>query len=105
MGIGYYCNSFYSDYLQNPALEILEGYGPWTKENPDPSKLYQVKIPEGGFAFTAHGSGIGAIVAALSNGTIDNTSEANINKRGVYSDDIRLSYDADKKVINITIGN
>lgn len=105
MGTGYYCNSFYSDYLQNPALEILEGYGPWTKENPGPSKLYQVKIPEGGFAFTAHGSGIGEIVAALSNGTIDNTSEANINKRGVYSDDIRLSYDATNKVINITRGN
>jgi predicted MPP superfamily phosphohydrolase len=28
MGIGDYCNSFYSDYLQKSALEILEGYGP-----------------------------------------------------------------------------
>jgi hypothetical protein len=76
-----------------------------TKGNPGPSKLYQVKIPEGGFAFTAHGSGIGTIVAALSNGTISNTSEDNINKRWVYSDDIRLSYYATNKVINITRGN
>lgn len=97
-GTGYYANSCYSDYKTNPAFVFLSGYGQGGYTN----NLYEVVIPEGGFALSAHGAGIATIVNALSGGTISDISDANINRRGVYSDDIRVSYDASTKTVTVT---
>lgn len=104
-GSGYYCNSFYSDYTKNPAIRILEGFGPWSKDDPSASKLFDIVIPEGGFAITAHGAAIGKIVASLSNGEISNTSETSLNNRTAYSDGLRLVWDATSSTVKITRGN
>lgn len=104
-GNGYYCNGYYTDYTKNPAIRILEGFGPWTKEDPSASKLFDIVVPEGGFAITAHGAAIGKIVACLSNGEVSNTSEKTLNARGVYSDGLRLVWDATSSTVKITRGN
>lgn len=94
MGTGYYRHSAYSDYLTNPCFELHEGYGPWTPEDGTASRKYSVKIPEGWFAITSHGSANGALVAAFTNGVVKDSSDANVNNFNIYSDNLRVSYDA-----------
>ena len=99
-GTGYYCHPDYNDYLTNPVFEILDGYGPWSKEEPTAAKKYNVKLPEGFFAITSHGSANGLLVAAMSNGEIKDSSDANVNRRGVFLDTLRLTFDAaNQKVV------
>lgn len=94
MGTGYYCNSYYNDYLSNPCFELLEGYGPWTSDAPEASRKYNIVIPEGWMAITSHGSANGSLVSAFSNGEIKDSSDANLNRRGLYLDTLRVTFDA-----------
>ena len=64
------------------------------------AKKYNVKLPEGFFAITSHGSANGLLVAAMSNGEIKDSSDANVNRRGVFLDTLRLTFDAvNQKVV------
>ena len=90
-GQGYYCHPDYSDYTTNPVFV-------------DPTGTYEIVIPEGGFAITAHGdSTIDYIVRVLSNGKVGyaggSAAVAAVNKRAVFDENIRLSYDSEKGVV------
>lgn len=101
MGTGYYCHPDYAvDYAANPVFNILEGYGPWTQEDPTASGLYEVQIPEGFFAITGHGVGILDMVVLMGAGEVSDLSDANLNRRGVFDDGLRLSYDKDENLIS-----
>ena len=99
MGTGYYCNTYYEDYLTNPCFNILDGYGPWTPEDSSASKKFEVFLPEGWMLITSHGAGNSKLVSAFSNGEIKDSSDANVNRRGVYLDSLRVTFDADNKLI------
>ena len=99
MGTGYYCNSYYEDYLTNPCFNILDGYGPWTPEDSSASKKFEVFLPEGWMLITSHGAGNSKLVSAFSNGEIKDSSDANVNRRGLYLDSLRVTFDADNKLI------
>lgn len=99
----YYCHSSYSDYTTNPSFKLLEGYGPYVSGG-YVHQLYEVVVPEGGFAITLHGTAIDELYDALgvlSSIPTDDPDTANtkedlkyINSRTFLSDDVRISYDA-----------
>lgn len=100
-GSGYYCNSYYSDYLSNPAFNILDGYGPWVSGG-FAHNLYEVVVPEGGFAITSHGNGTDALFELF--GVVfpdfsgekepDKAYHGYVNSKTFLPDNIRLSFDA-----------
>lgn len=98
-GYSYYCHSSYSSsYTTNPAFNILDGYGPWVSGG-YVHNLYEVKIPEGGFAITAHGEGITRLYEMLG---ITSSADGDVNKRELLSDDLRLSYDANYNIVIVS---
>lgn len=101
-GTGYYCNSYYTDYTENPAIILLDGYANDWASGGFGYKLFEIVIPEGGFAITSHGSANNELYDMFSQGTLENYDIANINTRSVYDSNIRVHYDADTKTISVT---
>lgn len=101
MSTGYYCNNYYSDYTQNPAIVLYEGYKNDWASGGIGYKLFEIVVPEGGFAITSHGSTNSELIYMLSQGKVNNHDISNINKRNVYGDEIRLSYDPDTKTVSL----
>ena len=94
-GQGYYAHPSYTDYTQNPAIVILDGYA-------DNGQLFEIVIPEGGFALTAHGKGIEDLVSLFTFGEmayVGNDSIPVMNSRSAYASELRLSYDANSKQV------
>ncbi len=100
-GTGYYCNSYYSDYTKNPAIKIHENYKDDYSSGGFGYKLYEIVIPEGGFAITAHGAPVDELVDMLSLGMVEDCSVANINTRTIYESNIRLKYDTTTKTVSV----
>lgn len=103
-GDGYYRHPDYADYTKNPAINILEGYGPWDPDNKFPSGQFEIVIPEGGFAITGHGFSDNLITNMLSNGEVTDYSDANVNRFDVYSEHVRVSYDKENNLLKCTYG-
>ena len=114
-GTGYYCHSSYNDYTKNPVFNILPGFGPWEKDG-YVHKLYEVLVPEGGFAITAHGSAIYELYDQfgldLTNLPPDDPSTTGkneydvallnfVNSRNSISDDVRIFYNASTNKLSI----
>ena len=102
-GTGYYCNEYYSDYKNNPAINLLDGYKNDWAEGGIGYKLFEIVIPEGGFAITSHGETNNALVDLISQGKVSNYDISNINTRSIYDSDIRLAYDANTKTISVSV--
>ena len=100
---GYYCNSYYTDYTKNPAIKLLDGYANDWADGGIGYKLFEIVIPEGGFAITAHGSGTNALVDVISRGAVEDYSVGNLNTRSIYDSDIRLAYDKETKTVSVSI--
>ncbi len=102
-GSSYYTHPDYaSDYTSNPAITILDGFKNDWADGGFGYTLFEIAIPEGGFAFTSHGNTNYEIVDMLSQGTVEDYSVGNINTRTLYNSNIRVSYDAESKTISIT---
>ena len=106
-GSYYYCDPYYHDYLTNPAFNILDGFGPWTPDTYN-YNLYDVVIPEGGFAIVSHGTKSSELISYLTNNAITDCNETSsdgylykINTEKPYMDGLRLSYDLNSNEILI----
>ena len=100
-GKSYYTHPCYSDYTTNPAIVMLDGFADDWSSGGYGYTLFEIVVPEGGFAITGHGSANYDIVDMLSQGTVEDYGVANINTRSLYKSNIRLSYDAEAKTISI----
>lgn len=101
-GTGYYCNSYYTDYTKNPAITLLDGYANDWATGGFGYKLYEIAVPEGGFAITSHGTTNNELYDMFSQGTLENYDISNINTRSVYDSNIRVHYDAETQTISVT---
>ena len=82
----------------NPAFVLLDGYDSYDVD-PVAAEKFEVVIPEGGFAITAHTNGANDIVKMITKGAQATADENVFNKRAPEFDDVRLYYDtANKKV-------
>ncbi len=102
-GSSYYTHMVYSsDYSKNPAIKILDGFANDWASGGFGYTLFEIVIPEGGFAITSHGSTNYELVDMLSQGTVEDYGVANINTRSIYNNNIRVSYDTETMLITIT---
>ena len=102
-GSSYYTHFVYSSsYKTNPAITTLDGFANDWAAGGIGYTLFEIQIPEGGFAFTGHGSAIFEMVDMLSQGVVENYDLGNINTRSIYNNNIRVSYDLEEKTISIT---
>ena len=102
-GTSYYTHFVYSsDYKSNPAITVLDGFADDWAAGGIGYTLFEILIPEGGFAFTGHGTAIFDMVDMLSQGIVENYDIANINTRSIFNNNIRVSYDTTEKTISIT---
>lgn len=102
-GTSYYTHMVYSnDYTANPAITILDGYANDWASGGFGYTLYEIVVPEGGFAITGHGAPNYELVDMLSQGTVEDYGVANINTRTIYNNNIRVSYDAENNLITVT---
>ena len=102
-GSSYYTHFVYSsDYKTNPAITTLDGFANDWAAGGIGYTLFEIQIPEGGFAFTGHGTAIFEMVDMLSQGVVENYDLGNINTRSIYNNNIRVSYDLEEKTISIT---
>lgn len=53
----------------NPAIEILEGFGPWVSGGTAHNQ-FNINIPEGGFAISAHGTAVAELLPIITGGFI-----------------------------------
>ena len=102
MGTGYYAHPDYSDYKTNPSIVTLDGFANDWSSGGIGYTLFEIVVPEGGFAITGHGTANFELVDMLSQGTVADYGVANINTRSIYKSNIRVSYDLDAKTISIT---
>ena len=107
-GTGYYAHPDYAnDYENNPAFNILEGYGPWTKEDATASTKFEIVVPEGGFMITAAGTDAAAIMSALTNGEVTVVSDVTtgtINSRNCPIDEnTRVFYDGLNNAVRVYV--
>ena len=100
-GSGYYAHPYYSDYKSNPAIVTLDGYADDWASGGFGYTLFEIVVPEGGFAVTSHGTSNFELVDMLSQGTVEDYGAANINTRSVYNSNIRVSYDLENKTISV----
>jgi hypothetical protein len=100
-GTGYYAHPYYSDYKSNPAIVTLDGYANDWASGGFGYTLFEIVVPEGGFAITSHGTSNFELVDMLSKGTVEDYGAANINTRSVYNSNIRVSYDLGNKTISV----
>ncbi len=101
-GTSYYTHMCYSDYTTNPAIKMLDGFANDWAAGGFGYTLFEIVIPEGGFAITSHGQTNYQLVDMLSQGTVEDYEVGNINTRTLYNSNIRVSYDADAKTVSIT---
>lgn len=101
-GTSYYTHICYSDYTTNPAIKMLDGFANDWAAGGFGYTLFEIVIPEGGFAITSHGATNYQLVDMLSQGTVEDYEVGNINTRTLYNSNIRVSYDADAKTVSIT---
>ncbi|MDY2889365.1 MAG: MoaD/ThiS family protein [Candidatus Caccosoma sp.] len=108
-GTGYYANaSYYVTFNEetkkyetnNPAFKLLPEYGPWNKENLEPSTKFEIVVPKGGFVVTTYNddayAGQSAIANLVSKGefaVLNDDNGSTFNKRNPSYDDVRLYYD------------
>ena len=97
----YYAHPYYSDYTTNPAIKLLDGFADDWSSGGFGYTLFEIVVPEGGFAITGHGTTVNEIIDMLSQGTVEDYGVANVNTRSVYKSNIRLSYDENAKTISI----
>ena len=102
-GSGYYVHPDYADYTLNPAFNLLEGYGPWTAEDPSASKKFEVVIPEGGFAVLGHGAGTSSLLEGLKSDTLVDFGDANVNSRTSLDDSARVFFDEANKSLKVFV--
>lgn len=100
-GTGYYTHIYYSDYKDNPALKVLDGFADDWAAGGFGYKLYEVEVPEGGFAITSHGTTNYELIDMFSQGMVENYDPSNVNTRTVYNGNIRVSYDEESKTVSI----
>lgn len=109
-GGSYMCNDYYKgNHENNPAIEILEGYGPWNPKDPGSTAHNQFKItvPTGGFAITAHGTAMVKLLSLITNNSFpdfdgtDPTIHQYIAEINSSSLDVNntFSYDAEANVM------
>lgn len=64
------CHEYYKagneGYGNNPAIELLPGYGPW-EPGGTVHNLFKIKVPTGGFGISAHGQDLVKLVSVLTN--------------------------------------
>lgn len=100
-GKSYYAHPYYSDYQTNPAIVILDGFANDWAAGGFGYTLFEIVVPDGGFAITGHGTAIFNLVDMLSGGTVEDYGVANINTRSLYNSNLRISYDVTKKTISV----
>ncbi|MBE5952002.1 MAG: hypothetical protein E7260_10485 [Lachnospiraceae bacterium] len=96
----YYVHPYYSDYKTNPAIVLLDGYANDWSSGGFGYTLFEIVVPEGGFAVTSHGSANFELIDMLSRGTVEDYGAANINTRTLFHSNIRVSYDITTKTIS-----
>ena len=87
----YYVNPYYTtdrDYTTNPAIVISDSG-------------YKIIVPEGGFAISAKGQELANLLSLILDPAIKNSADlVNVSfTPGVFKDNLRLSFDAEKKII------
>ena len=97
----YYAHPCYADYRSNPAISILDGFAEDYAAGGIGHKLFEIVIPEGGFAFTGHDSAIFKMIDMLSQGTVADYSASYVNTRSLFKSSIRVSYDLEERTIAI----
>ena len=102
MGTGYYAHPDYADYKTNPAIVTLDGFANDWASGGIGYTLFEIVVPEGGFAITSHGTTNFDIVDMLSQGTVTDYGVANINTRSIFKSNIRVSYNTEDRTISIT---
>ena len=98
---GYYAHPYYSDFTTNPAFNLLDGYANDWSSGGFGYKLFEIVVPEGGFAITGHGTANFDLIDMLSQGTVEDYGVANVNTRSVFKSNVRVSYDEEAKTISI----
>ena len=101
-GTGYYTNAYYADYTTNPAIHMLDGFANDWASGGFGYTLFEIVVPEGGFAITGHGAVNYELVDMLSQGTVEDYGVANINTRSLYKNNVRVHYDLATMTITIT---
>jgi hypothetical protein len=100
--LSYYSHPDYNDYNNNPAFKILDGYSSWVQGSYN-HNLYELVIPEGGFAIVSHGKGNEILTNILSEGKITDTSNFEqmnlVNSMNAFNHDYRLAVNTTNKVI------
>ena len=91
-----------SDYNKNPAIVLLDGFANDWAAGGFGYTLFEIVVPEGGFAITSHGSTNFELVDMFSQGTVEDYGVANINTRSIYNNNIRVHYDAATGTISVT---
>ncbi len=99
---GYYHNEFYTDYTQNPAIKLFSGYKDDWATGGFGYKLYDIVVPEGGFAITSHGETNNTLIDMISQGMVNNYDISNINCTTIYDSSIRLSFDKSTNTISVS---
>ena len=87
----YYVNPYYTtdrDYTTNPAIVISDSG-------------YKIIVPEGGFAISAKGQELANLLSLILDPAIKSSADlVNVSfTPGVFKDNLRLSFDAEKKII------
>ncbi|MBO7157119.1 MAG: metallophosphoesterase [Clostridia bacterium] len=103
MGSSYYTHPVYSsNYQNNPAIQLLDGFANDWASGGIGYTLFEIVIPEGGFAITSHGAPNYELVDMLSQGTVEDYGVANINTRSLYNSNIRVRFDPETNTVSIT---
>ncbi|MBQ1255584.1 MAG: hypothetical protein IIX91_07330, partial [Clostridia bacterium] len=103
MGSSYYTHPVYSsNYQNNPAIQLLDGFANDWASGGIGYTLFEIVIPEGGFAITSHGAPNYELVDMLSQGTVEDYGVANINTRSLYNSNIRVHFDPETNTVSIT---
>lgn len=97
----YYAHPYYSNYKTNPAISLLEGYANDWASGGIGYTLFEIAVPEGGFAITGHGTAIFEMIDMLSQGIVEDYGIANVNTRTLYNSNIRVSYDLEEKTVSV----
>ena len=88
-------HSMYRDTTTNPSFVVFENYQPWPAAE---RALFEIVVPEGGFAVSAHGTGISNLLTAfLGTETVFNDNQAEYNKHDAFEDSLRVAFDSTTK--------
>ena len=101
MGTTYYVNPYYTDYTKNPAISLLDGFANDWASGGIGYNLFEIVVPEGGFAITSHGTANYDLIDMLSQGTVEDYGVANVNTRSIFKSNIRVTYDLEEGTISI----